>query len=771
MAAKKEIKPRSPIPAETDLAKISLQMEKEWEKTFDGINDGICLLSVDQKILRCNRATATIVGKRREEIVGRYCFEVVHGTKKPVPDCPITRMRKSLMRETMELERKGRWFDVTVDPVLDETGELTGILHIVRDITERKKTEELLRESEEKYRTLVESSPEMIYFIDEQGTVRYVNNTALAMFKGGREAVIGKHLRDLYPPAIAEQHHQVIRAIIKSGRPVSHEFLEEFPTGKRWIDARLSPVRDSKGTIIGVLGLSADITERKQMEQELIKSREHYQDLVETAQDLILQLNAEGKYVYLNPAWEQVLGYTLDEMLGHPFTEFMPEENAQQGLKDFTRLLGKGVIIGYETVYQAKDGRHINLIFNAKYTKGPDGAIDGMSGSAYDITERKKMEERMARDEKIESLQVLAGGIAHDFNNLLAGIFGNIELARVELPDDNPAQHYLNNSFMAFGRAKHLAQQLLTFAKGGAPQKRALRLPELIMNACTLVLSGANVKAEFRFASGLWPVEVDENQLSQVFSNLILNAWQAMPQGGTLTIAAENRTIEEGQVAELHAGKYVVVAVEDRGIGIPATIIDKIFDPFFTTKQQGSGLGLATSYSIISSHGGTIEVASEPGRGTVFTIWLPATEKAVADDNEACRTPDLRGSGRILIMDDEGLIRRIGYDMLSMAGYEVTTATDGREVIKKYHEAFETGKRFDALILDLTVPGGMGGMETIKEILKIDPSALAIVSSGYSDTDVMADFAEHGFAARVPKPYSLKELLSTVKKVLESSKK
>jgi nitrogen-specific signal transduction histidine kinase/ActR/RegA family two-component response regulator len=393
---------------------------------------------------------------------------------------------------------------------------------------------------------------------------------------------------------------------------------------------------------------------------------------------------------------------------------------------------------------------------------------------AADITERRKIEERMARDEKLESLQIFAGGIAHDFNNLLAGIFGNIDLARVELPDDNPAQRYLNNAFLAFGRAKHLAQQLLTFAKGGVPQKKPLRLPELIMNASTLSLSGSNVKAEYRFASGLWPVEADENQVSQVFSNLIINAWQAMPQGGIITIAAKNRTIEAGAAgagAALPMGKYVAVTVEDRGIGIPATIIDKIFDPFFTTKQQGSGLGLATSYSIISRHGGSIEVKSEPGKGTVVTILLPATEKAVPEGDNAASLPDLRGSGRILVMDDEGLIRRIAYDMLSMAGYEVTTAPEGREVIHKYREAFDMGKRFDAVILDLTVPGGMGGMEAMREILKIDPSALAIVSSGYSDNAGMADFAEHGFSARVPKPYSLKELLATVKRVLESRKR
>jgi PAS domain S-box-containing protein len=674
-----------------------------------------------------------------------------------------------------------RWLSDNRAFVLDEDGRALALVGNVRDITEAMAADEALRESEEKYRILAESSPEMIYLIDARGIIRYVNPAGLAMFKGGTEAVIGKHLRDFYPPAVAEHHLTAIRAIIKSGRPISNELLEEFPIGKRWIDARLSPVKDGTGAVVGVLGLSTDITERVNARKALAESEEKFRAIIEQNSEGIILIDEQCLVIEWNPAMERMTGITASKAKGRPVWEVLgmtalPERWTEQRAEQMKKMFLGAVKAGWSPLFNApieavlvRNGEQVYIqqaIFPIKTEKGYR-----LGSITRDVTERKKMEERMARDEKLESLQVFAGGIAHDFNNLLAGIFGNIDLARVELPDDNPAQRYLNNAFMAFGRAKHLAQQLLTFAKGGVPQKRPLRLSELVTNACALALSGSNVKAEYRFASGLWPVEADENQVSQVFSNLIINAWQAMPQGGTVTVAAENRTMEAGAAGGLPGGNYVGVTVEDRGIGIPATIIDKIFDPFFTTKQQGSGLGLATSYSIISRHGGSIEVQSEPGKGTVFTVLLPATEKAVPEGDSDAPPPDLRGSGRILVMDDEGLIRRIVYDMLSMAGYEVTTAPEGREAVHKYREAFDIGKRFDAVILDLTVPGGMGGREAMREILKIDAGALAIVSSGYSDDAVMADYAEYGFAARVPKPYSLKDLLTTVKRVLEGRKK
>jgi PAS domain S-box-containing protein len=754
---------------------------------ISSVGAGVLVYDRQFRYLEWNWFMEKLTGMKRASVLGKKAFDLFPHLKEQGIDKIIERALSGEtvispdMHYRVPATGMSGWTVGTYAPHKNAKGEIVGVIGCIKDITERKKSEEALRESEERYRILAESSPEMIYLIDKDGIIRYVNKAAFAVFKGGREAVVGKRLREIFPPAVAEQHLKTIRTIIADGRSRTTEFLEEFPTGRRWINARLSAVRDSAGAITGILGLSADITDAKKAQDALTQSEEKFRAIIEQNSEGIVLIDEQCFVIEWNPAMEKITGIPAEKAKGRPVWEVQemsaqPERwttaRAEQMKRMFVDAVKNGGSPLFKTPVEAimvRNGEQIYIqqtIFPIKTGKGYR-----LGSITRDVTQPKKIEERMARDEKLESLQVFAGGIAHDFNNLLAGIFGNIELARMELPDDSPAQNFLNNAFFAFGRAKHLAQQLLTFAKGGVPQKRALRLPQIIMNATELALSGANVKAEFRFAEGLWPVEADENQLSQVMSNLVINAWQAMPQGGTVTIAAENRTLEAGGGGELSAGKYVAVAVQDRGIGIPTTIIGKIFDPFFTTKQQGSGLGLATSYSIVSRHGGSIEAASEPGKGTVFTVWLPATEHAVPDGAGLEPSQDLRGSGRILVMDDEGLIRRIAYDMLSIAGYEVATAAEGREAVRKYREAFDIGKRFDAVVLDLTVPGGMGGETTLAELRKIDPGVVAIVSSGYSDNAVMAHFAEHGFVAMVPKPYRLKDLLSTVQKVLGNRKK
>jgi CheY-like chemotaxis protein len=317
-------------------------------------------------------------------------------------------------------------------------------------------------------------------------------------------------------------------------------------------------------------------------------------------------------------------------------------------------------------------------------------------------------------------------------------------------------------------RAKGLTQQLLTFSKGGAPIKKVAFIKGLIKDSATFALIGSNARCEFHMAKDLWKVEVDEGQISQVINNLVINAVQAMPEGGAIRVRAENVNFGLGEGLPLKEGKYVKVTMEDEGIGIPEEHLSKIFDPYFTTKQKGSGLGLAAAYSIMRSHNGYIGVESDLGVGTKFYIYLPASEKEILAKGDIKERPII-GKGRILVMDDDEAVREVTGVLLSRIGYKVEFARDGGEAIELYREAKGTSKPFNVVIMDLTVPGGMGGREAIKRLLEIDPEIKAIVSSGYSNDPVISEYREYGFSGFVTKPYKIQELSEILNRIIRGT--
>jgi signal transduction histidine kinase/CheY-like chemotaxis protein len=383
-----------------------------------------------------------------------------------------------------------------------------------------------------------------------------------------------------------------------------------------------------------------------------------------------------------------------------------------------------------------------------------------------ELIHRKQAEEELHRAQKLESLGLLAGGIAHDFNNLLCGLFGFVDLARRIAGSNKEVHECLDEAMGCYSRARDLTQQLLTFAKGGLPMKDAISLGQILKKTANLSLSGSNIQCDFEPPSDLWPIDGDEGQLSQVFSNILLNSRQAMEQGGRITIVARNAELRSGEIADLPQGEYVRTDISDQGTGIPKEALARVFDPFYTTKQTGSGLGLAISYSIIKKHDGHISIDSECGCGTVVTIHLPALRNAVPVETVE-QPAQLQGTGRILFMDDEEVIRKSVAKMLENTEFEISCAKNGEEAVELYRESMLTGRPFAAVILDLTVIGGMGGEKAIRKLLELDPKVKGIVSSGYADSPVLSNPAAYGFVGDIAKPYVVDDLLRTLDAVLK----
>lgn len=429
-------------------------------------------------------------------------------------------------------------------------------------------------------------------------------------------------------------------------------------------------------------------------------------------------------------------------------------------------LKGKGERVGEHT-YTAlrKDGKTFPVsVYSSSIVK--NGQVVGFRGVAIDMTKRLLEEERIRRAHNLESLGILAGGIAHDFNNVLTGVIGNLAMLDMTLDKNSDPHQLVQKCVAAADRTRNLAQQLLTFAKGGAPVKKACQLEPLINETIDLSLHGSKTKPELRLADKLYPVHIDRGQIGQVLQNIILNGDQAMPEGGTLIVLAKNVTIEKNASLPLDPGDYVEVAITDQGIGMSQSLTDKIFEPYFSTKSSGHGLGLAISYSIIKKHGGYIAADSQQNVGTTITFYLPASNEHAA--SEIKKLQDIpHGSGRILLMDDEQMIQDVVSRMLESLGYEVETSDDGEAALRKYQEAMSSGTDFDMVIVDLTIPGAMGGLEAIDKFLEMDPMAKVVISSGYANDSAMTNFADHGFVGVIQKPVALKELAKLVKSLVE----
>jgi len=658
--------------------------------------------------------------------------------------------KKQLFDEIAELRRKIKSFEIAAFNSPDKNQEL--------------------RQGEELFRLLVEHASEAILVIQNE-KIRYINKKATEIIGYSEKELSSRSFIDFIHPD--DRKLISIDKILKHGSRIAPENFTCRIIDKKgetnWLEAKLLGTKWAEEN--ATLCFLIDITERKAAEEALRISETKYRQLVEYAPAGIYEVEVTtGKFISVNDVMCEYSGYSKEEFLNLTLWDILKEDSLKKVIERVEKMRrGEAVpaLAEYELV--TKDNRKLWIMINTKL-EYKNGKPVKATTVCHNITEKKALEQELLKAQKLESLGVLAGGIGHDFNNLLSGIMGNISLAKLEAERGEDIMESLDEALRVSSKASALTQQLLVFSKGGAPVKKAASIAEVLRESIAFTLRGSKVKCEFGITEDLWPVKVDVGQFSQVIHNLVINALQAMSKGGAIKLRASNITLETVADIPLKPGRYVEITIQDQGNGIAPENLPKIFDPYFTTKSKGSGLGLTMSYTIIKRHDGHITVESEVGNGAIFRIFLPATEE-VPEETADTENRAVKGEGRILVMDDEEILRKVAERMLLELGYEVACVRDGAEAIEMYKKTKGSEQAFDAVIMDLTIPGGMGGKETIKKLLQIDPKAIVVVSSGYSNDPIMSSYEKYGFQGVVTKPYRIEQLSWVMRDVLSAAKK
>ncbi len=641
---------------------------------------------------------------------------------------------------------------------------------------EKIKQEEALRKMETRFSTIMSISSDAIIMANQDQRILFFNHGAEQIFGYTASEVLGKPITLLIPQRFSEKHREYVQSFyagtetsrVKGRRGTEIVGLRkdgsEFPA-----EASISKRYENEEVTFTVI--LRDISDRRRTEKALREEHEELRVTLRSIGDGVITSDSAGKVKSMNRVAEKLTGWSEAEAVGKPLEEVFQIFNEKTGKpveNPVQKVLESGEIVRLAkyTVLKSKDGTERSIADSGAPIRSQDGKTFGVVLVFRDVTGEKKMQEELLKAMKLESIGLLAGGIAHDFNNILTAILGNVALAKQET-DPQSAYQRLTETERAVKRAKDLAFQLLTFSKGGAPRKQVLSIVELVKESTQFALRGSPVRPEFYFAHDLWSVEVDEGQMTQVVHNLVINAHQAMPHGGVILINTENKTLEEQEAKKLMIppGPYILLSFKDTGKGIPKEALNKIFDPFFTTKEKGSGLGLFSTYSIVKNHDGMVTVSSELGAGTTFFIYLPAVVEAITGIQEKGKEI-VPGSGRILVLDDDEMVRNTTGSLLKHLGYEVDYAATGEEATEKYKQAKEADHGFGAVIVDLTLPGGMGGKETMEKLIEYDPRVQAIIASGYSNDPTIANYHDFGFKDYLAKPYQIGLLSRVLHRVL-----
>ncbi len=751
------------------------------QNIFDAIQDGLSVLDSDLNIVRVNKWMEEMYAHKCP-LEGKKCYQAYQDRETVCPWCPSVYTLETGEKRASEVpypdeKNPQGWIYLTSYPMRNAVGKITGVIESVRDITEHKRAEMSLREKEENLRTTLASIGDAVISTDIEGKIARINPVASRLTGWDIESARGKELDEVFKivnSKTGETLESPFKKVLETGKIVglaNHTMLIARDGAEYQIADSGAPIIDDDGSLTGIVLVFRDVTNEYEIREALKRSQEMMRNILQ-ASSVGLAHAVDRKIVWANDAMVKMFGFTDESHYVGKDTAMLYADEAEYrriGLITYQRQKASQPI-EFDARFRTQHGSFFEG-FTRVNLLDPEEPSRGIIVSIVDITERKRAYEQIRRMQKIEELGTVTGGIAHDFNNLLTAIFGNLELAQMEMPGDSQAGYYLRKAHETIADARRLTGQLLTFSKGGAPVLDTVNTDKLVRDTVEFNLRGSNVMAEFNLQDGLWSIIADKGQIGQVLANLTVNAKQAMPGGGILQVEGQNLSGTEEAATIDPTGDFVRIAIRDQGTGIAPKHIDRIFDPYFSTKDTGHGLGLAVVNSIIDQHNGKIEVQSKPEEGSVFTIYLPAARKT--ETKKIHETPDTDGKTNlssnlhILLMDDEEIIRNIGSEMLEFLGHTVDVAAEGSEALKKYDGARESGDAYDLVIMDLTVPGGKGGAETVKELLEKDPAARVIVSSGYASGPVLANYTEYGFTGKLTKPFTINELKREIVRLMQ----
>lgn len=720
----------------------------------------------NNKFILVNKTTEKLTGYSRDELTSMNFWDVVHpDSRELVRKRGIARQKGEKITNNYEfkiINKNGDvlWLDFSAAKI--EWEGKPASIGTAYDITEIKNASKAIKESEEKIRTLIQLAPDAVFQGDEKGNFINANKMATQLTGYSEKELQSMNMKELFPKEQLSAH-PLRFDLLNSGVSVKTE-RNILNKNDKLIPIEMHSKKMPDNTY---LAFFRDISERKMSEEMLFSEKERLALTLKSIGEGVITTDVKGHITLINKAATFITGYNQEEALGLHLSQIalIIDSESEETFETLIQKINKSKDLiehFFQTKLLNKNHKERIVDITGSKIKDKENNTIGIIFIFRDITEKHKLMHAAQKNQKLDALGILAGGIAHDFNNLLGSIFGYIDLS-IRMSENPRIIKNLEKVMTTMDRAQNLTQQLLTFAKGGSPIKKIAPLISFIEETTTFALSGTNVVYEFKIDKKLWHSNYDKNQIAQVIDNIVINACHSMPMGGKITIKAKNTIVKNNDMENLPKGRYVKISVSDKGIGIQKEILPYIFDPFFTTKTKGHGLGLATCYSIIRQHNGEIIVDSEQGKGTTFSIYLPALNKTSVEKKLKTEIQP-EGSGTVLIMDDDEILRETLKEILESLGYSVLVTTKGEDVLKIIKKRDLKIEPINLMIFDLTIQGGMGGKETIKKVRKINKDIPIIVASGYASDPIMANPEQFGFNDSISKPFRINTLGKVVKK-------